>query len=187
MKRAIILITWFMFVLGAQAQTPPFHLPPGIEKLAAKAAETVDVTLDGPMLRMASRFMESEDDDEAKRLVSKLRGIYVRSYEFTNAGEYSAADVDALRTAYQSPQWSRVVGVRSRRDNENVDVFFKKPAGDSSVSDGLVIIAAEPKELTFVFLDGPLDPSDVAELGGQFGIPKVQVPRNPKPAVKEPK
>ena len=34
-------------------------------------------------------------------------------------------------------------------------------------------IAAEPKELTVVTVDGNIDLSTLAELGGQFGIPQI--------------
>jgi hypothetical protein len=39
---------------------------------------------------------------------------------------------------------------------------------------GIVIISAEPKELTFVNIVGPLEVDQLADLGGEFGIPKVK-------------
>jgi hypothetical protein len=41
---------------------------------------------------------------------------------------------------------------------------------------GLVVVAAKPMEFTFVNIDGSIDPSQLAKLGGQFGIPKVEAP-----------
>jgi hypothetical protein len=41
---------------------------------------------------------------------------------------------------------------------------------------GIVIIAAEAKELTFVNIVGPLEVDQLADLSGEFGIPKL----NPK-------
>ena len=49
---------------------------------------------------------------------------------------------------------------------------------------GLAVIAAEPKELTFVYIDGLINPEQLAGLGGQFGIPKVEVHPDSNPAVK---
>ena len=156
-------------------QAQDIKLPADVEKLSAKAKETVEVTMDGPMLRWASKFLSAEDPEEAKcaKLVANLNGIYVRSFEFDKEGEYSSADVEALRSQLHSPAWSRVVGVRSERDGDNVDIFFKMEAEKMA---GIVIIAAEAKELTFVNIVGPLEVDQLADLSGEFGIPKL----NPK-------
>ena len=39
---------------------------------------------------------------------------------------------------------------------------------------GIVVIAAEPRELTIVHISGNLDPEKLAELGGDFGIPRFE-------------
>jgi len=33
------------------------------------------------------------------------------------------------------------------------------------------VLSAEPKELTIVNIDGPIDPEQLSELGGHLGIP----------------
>jgi hypothetical protein len=45
-----------------------------------------------------------------------------------------------------------------------------------------VIISAEPKELTIVSIDGTLDLKQLAGLGGQFGIPKIDASASGAPA-----
>ena len=40
-------------------------------------------------------------------------------------------------------------------------------------SSGLVILVAEPRELTVVNIVGPIDLNRLASLKGQFGIPDV--------------
>jgi hypothetical protein len=154
------------------ARAQDVKIPPDVEKLSARAKETVEVTMDGPMLRWASKFLSAEDPDEEKaaKLVANLKGIYVRSYEFDKDGAYSAADVEALRSQFHSPGWSRVVGVRSERNGDNVDVFFKL---ENDKMAGIVIISAEARELTFVNIVGPLEVDQLADLGGEFGIPKL--------------
>ena len=64
-------------------------LPVNLDKLAARATESVDVTLDESMLQLASKFLSKEDPDEVqvKKLVGKLKGVYVRSFEFDKDGE----------------------------------------------------------------------------------------------------
>jgi hypothetical protein len=154
-------------------------LPPSIDKLAAKASEVVEVTLDGQMLRLAGKFLSNRDPDEAKvkNLVTGLKGIYVRSFEFDKEGEYSPEDVEAIRSQVRGPAWSRMVGVVSKRDRENAEVYVRVE-GDRI--NGLVIVAAEPKELTVVNIVGTIDLNELGELGGHFGIPEVSVQHGAK-------
>ena len=176
----IILLLAVPSVLRAQ----DLKLPPDIESLSAKAKETVEVNMDGPMLHWASKFLTSEDPEEKKaaKLVENLKGIYVRSYEFTDEGAYSAAELESLRAQFRSPTWSRVVGVRSEHNGDNVDIFFRL---ENEKMAGIVIIAAEPKELTFVNIVGPLEIDQLSDLGGEFGIPKLKAkPLSSKPVAK---
>jgi hypothetical protein len=174
MKNAIL---WLMAVLPLAAQD--VKLPPSLDKLAEKAAEVVDVTLDGQMLKLANMFLSKDnpDDVKIKNLVTGLKGIYVKSFEFEKEGEYSPADVEAIRTQLRGPGWSKLVGVISKRDRENADIFVKL---DGDRVGGLVILAAEPKELTIVNIVGNIDINQLSELGGHFGIPEVEVQREKK-------
>ena len=166
------------FILAA-ALTPllaqDLKMPANLDKLAAKADETVDVTLDGAMLRLAGRFLSDKDKDQAhaKNLVAGLQSITVKSFQFSREGQYDQTDVDAVRAQVHSAPWSRIVGVRSKKDGENVDVYFKD-AGNGQLG-GIVVISAEPKELTIVSIVGTLDPAQLADLGGEFGIPKLDM------------
>ncbi len=146
-------------------------LPVNLDKLAERASETVDVTLDESMLQLASKFLSKEDPDEVqvKKLVGKLKGVYVRSFEFEKEGQYSLADVESIRVQLKSPQWTRIVGVKSVK-GDNSEVYIHRN-GDQIA--GLVVIAAEPKELTIVHIDGQIDPEELSELGGHMGIPEI--------------
>ena len=146
-------------------------MPVNLDKLAERASGSIDVTLDSSMLRLASGFLSNSDPDEkqVKKLVGKLRGVYVRSFEFDKAGQYSMSDVESIRSQLKAPAWSRIVGVRSIK-GENSEVYLKK---DGDQVAGLVVISAEPKELTIVHIDGPIDPGELSQLGGHMGIPKL--------------
>lgn len=150
-----------------------------LDKLAAKAEETVDVTIDGPMLQLATKFLSSKKPDEAKakELVAGLKGVYVKSFEFDKEGAYSDEDISAIRAQIRAPAWSRIVGVRSKRDRENVEVFTRME-GDKII--GLAIISAEPKELTIVNIVGPIDLDKLSDLEGEFGIPRMDLERSSK-------
>ena len=179
MKRfGIVLIFALITATGSHAQD--FKMPMNLERLSAKASETTEVTLDGRMLQLAAKFMNDEGDQEAREMVKKLKGIYVRSFQFDSPGAYSEADVEAVRSQLKSPLWEKIVNVRSKRKGENAEIYFKGDNPDRI--DGLVIIAADPKELTVVHIDGPLDPSEIEKLGGEFGVPRVEVHPKTKPA-----
>jgi uncharacterized protein DUF4252 len=149
-----------------------------LEKLASKAAEVVDVTLDQSMLQLAARFMSDErspDEAQARELIKQLKGVYVKSFEFDKEGEYSPSDIEAIRTQLHTP-WSRIVDVRSKRDGENAEVYLMNSGADNKIS-GLAIIAAEPKELTVVNIVGPIDVDRLIELEGRLGVPRLNLER----------
>lgn len=166
-----VALAFLLTVACGAAQEIKF--PQDLDKLAAKAVETVDVTLDSSLIQLAARFLSDKDPDEArvKKVVNGLKGVYVKSFEFDEKGQYLPSDVEYVRSQLHGPGWSRIVGVRSR-DRDNAEVFLKQENG---VIAGLVIIAAEPKEFTIVNIVGTIDPEQLRDLGGHFGIPKIDV------------
>ncbi|HUD98401.1 MAG TPA: DUF4252 domain-containing protein [Bryobacteraceae bacterium] len=169
MRLATILLTAALLPICAQE----IKMPVNLDALADKADEAVTVTMDKAMLQLASKFLNDRDGDEAdvRKLVGGLESIYVRSFQFRSEGEYNTADVDAVRNQLHSPAWGRLVGVRSKH-GDNVDVYFKD--GGNGTLGGIVVIAAEPRELTIVNIIGTLDPEKLADLGGEFGIPRLE-------------
>jgi hypothetical protein len=179
MRNTILILVALVAVLPLVAQD--VKLPASLNNLAGKASEVVDVTLDGPMLKLAGKFLSQDDPDQAKvkNLVSGLKGVYVKSFEFDKEGEYSPADLDAIRAQLHGPGWSRMVGVVSKKEHENAEVYMKM---DGERIAGLVVLAAEPKELTVVNIVGDIDINQLSGLGGHFGIPPVEVHRDKKTA-----
>jgi len=150
-------------------------LPASLDKLAAKAEDSVDITLDGGMLRLAAGFLSDKDGDEAraKKAISGLQSVTVRSFEFASDGQYDPADLNAVRSQLQAPAWSRIMGAKSKATGEDIDVYFKID-GNGRLG-GVFIISAAPRELTIVNLTGTLDPEHLADLGGQFHIPAMDL------------
>ena len=75
------------------------------------------------------------------------------------------------------PGWDRLVGVRSKRDGENAEVYTLTQ-GDKIV--GVAIIAADPKRLTVVNIVGSIDVERLGDLDGDFGVPRVEIKREVK-------
>ena len=146
MKTAFLLTLALTTGLFAQ----PLTLPPKIEALSKIARETVNVTVDENMLRFA----------DAKGVLRGLKKVYVRVFEFDSAGAYLMSDLDEFRAAMRKPGWSQMVDVKSR-DGENVNVYVRQ---DGAEITGMVVVAAEPKELTIVQIEGPIRPEDIARI-----------------------
>jgi len=170
MRAAGLLIASVLLAGVAPAQQVKWNF----DKLAARASDTVDVSVDGPLLQLAAKFLSDSDKDQAKvkKLIVGLKGIYVKTFEFKRPGEYSAADVESFRAPLHAPDWQRIVGVHSNEEGETVEVYIKN---DSKGIGGLAIIAFEPKELTLVNIVGAIDLDSLSELGGFSGIPELEV------------
>src|ERR1051325_6321046 len=87
-KMVLLLIIAMGFV--ARAQDSRIQMG-SLDHLAAKASQTVDVNLDERLMHLAARVFDDKDADEreVKKLVAGLKGIYVKSYEFDNEGQYT--------------------------------------------------------------------------------------------------
>ncbi|HUK89531.1 MAG TPA: DUF4252 domain-containing protein [Blastocatellia bacterium] len=151
-----------------------------IESLAhlqEKASQTIDVTLDKGMLNLAAKFLSekrSVNEAAVKDIVSGLKGVYVRSYEFDSPGEYSDQDVNSVLSQLKDPAWSRVVGVTCKRkgEKENIQVFIM--TNNDQVA-GLAAVAAGEKDLTVINIVGVIDVEKLSALCGSFGIPKFDL------------
>ena len=153
-------------------------LPGDIEKYAAKASSRSDVNLDRNMLGFAGNFLNEKDGDQAqaKQIVRQLNSIVVHSYEFDEPGEYNPVDLDTIRNHYKGAGWSHIVSTNEHakgKPSEASDIWMHIVDGKST---GMVILSAEEKELSFVCIDGTLDPNMLSHLSGQFGIPHVNAP-----------
>ena len=159
-----------LFVPLLAAQQFKFNL----EHLESKSSNIVDVSLDSSMLQFASRFLSGKNPDEAKakKLVSGLEGIYVKSLEFKQDGAWSQADLENVRKQLKAPEWSRIVGVKSAEDGESAEVYIRNV--NSKVT-GLAVLVTSPREFTVVNIAGPVDLDSLGDLGGQFGLPKLKV------------
>ncbi len=158
MKSTFALLLLGLLPLGAQE----IKFPESFDKLAARAKEKVNVSLDGSMLQLAGNFLSADKGDEAsaKKVAGNLKGLYVRSFTFEKEGEYSDADIAPLRSELSSARgWSRMVDISDSGDH--VEVYAKKE-GDRF--GGMTVIAAEKKELTVVYVDGPIDLKQLGDL-----------------------
>jgi Domain of unknown function (DUF4252) len=139
-----------------------------LSRLAEKATETVDVTVDSAMLKETAGFLSGSDSDSEKvrELIEGITGIYVKSFKFDAPGAYADTDVELVRKQVAGPAWFRVVGVKEK--HALTEIYFWKGKDQNG---GLVVIAAQPSELTVVNIVGRVDLASLAALGPV--IPKL--------------
>jgi Domain of unknown function (DUF4252) len=146
---------------------------PDFSALSKIATQSVDISLDPSLLHLASGVISSNDAGNGAAvngLIRGIRGIYVRSYTFNKPGEYSKADVKAVEAQLFAPGWQAVVSTHDLKQGNNVDIYIRR-TGDRT--DGVAIIAADPRQLTIVNIVGSIDLAKLAQLQGQFGVPRV--------------
>jgi uncharacterized protein DUF4252 len=168
-----VLIGLVLWCLAARVQAQDAKLQLGnLDKLSEKAAQVTEVTLDGSMLDFARKIIQSADDgdDEVKQLSSimkNIKGIYIKSFEFDEASQYSKADVDAIRSQLTSPRWVKIVQSIDKRTNEYNEIYLLK---NGEQVQGVVILVAESKELTVVNIVGDVPVDKIAALEHHFGV-----------------
>ena len=143
-----------------------------LDRLAERADEAINVTVDERMLKLFSTFIPGSDREQlaAKEFVAGLKGIFVRSFDFDRGKGYSQDDITTIRKQLTGPNWVKMVTVDKKSDGEIVDVYFWM---DSDKIGGLAVIVAEATKLTVVNIVGPIDIAKLTSLQGQFGIPEI--------------
>jgi hypothetical protein len=179
LSQVFLTVVVICIALPGVAQAGKLELK-NLDKLADRAAEVNDVTLDGSLLQLAVSVMKSSGDPDAAQVVEiikGLKGIYVKNFEFDSPGQYSQADVEASRSQLTGPGWQRIVTSFSKRNGERDEVYLLKN-GDKI--NGVTVLVAEARELTVVNIVGAIDHEKLGELGGHFGIPG-QIKEQSKP------
>jgi hypothetical protein len=180
MRKLVVL----MAISGVCAWSQSLDLS-SLDKLAAKASEVNKVSLDKDQLQMCLRMIPSDDKKDADhpdlmKLLSGLESVQVRHYEFDKAGEYSDADLDAVRAQMAKMQSCTVI-VDSKEKKERSQIFMCSESGKAS---GMAIIDSEPKEVSVVFIHGSVKLSDLGKLNGLMGLPDLMPNPEPNPKPK---
>lgn len=160
MKTALILLT---ATLALAQQGFDFK---SLDKLGANATESTNITLEGDTLKLATSFL---GDDKGP--LRNLTGVYVRSFEYAKPGQYKDADLAPLRAYIKTLQWTKIVDVKEATETSEI---YLHPLPNNQLG-GLAIVAAEPKEVTVVFIAGVLNMSDLGKLSGNLGIPNIEL------------
>jgi hypothetical protein len=151
-----------------------------LDRLAPKAEDSVNIEIDGFLIRFAGSILSDKDPEEqaVKELVEGLKGVYVKSYEFKAEGQFAEADVSAVREQLRAPGWTRLVDVKSRGlDFGDAELYVASAGGRV---EGLALLVVEPKELTVINIVGAVDVDKLRKLADTFDLPRIRVTRKKK-------
>jgi hypothetical protein len=173
-----------LIIVGAaitsQAQTARLQLGQ-LDSLAPRASETVDINVDERLIQLTAKFLGKDPgDEELRKIISGLKGIYVKSFEFETPGQFSDADLESVRVQLRGSAWSKVVNVTSKKEG-SIEVYVMT---NGTQVGGLVVLASEAKEFTVVNILGSVDLNKLTRLEGQFGVPDLEIETSPKPKQK---
>jgi len=129
----------------------------GTEKFAAGASEVNEINLDPKMMGMVGKT-DGKDGDLAK----KMRTMVIRTYKYDKPGMYKMEDVEVYRKKLDDGSWSCSIRVR---DKDGTTDICSRQTADHKGSE-MVIIAAEPKELTFIHMSGNMSLNDLQKMNG---------------------
>jgi hypothetical protein len=73
-----------------------------------------------------------------KELLKNVKGIYVKSFSFDKEHEYLPAEIDSVMSQLRGGGWNKIVGITSKKENENVEVYLMMVADQIS---GLAVVA----------------------------------------------
>jgi hypothetical protein len=169
----------WLFVLTAHvvttsAQTAKLQLDQ-LDVLANRASDTFEVKLDEHLMQTTAKFFvgKGDEDAEIRELIKNVKGIYVRSFTFDKENAYTTAEVDSVMSQLRGTGWSKIIGVTSKKDGDNVDVYLLTIADQIA---GLAVVSLEPKEFTVVNIVGPINLEKLTQLEGSFGVPVLNLP-----------
>jgi len=174
----------FVFVLTAaavavNAQDAKLHFE-RLSALETKARDVVEVNVDGKLLDLAKRVTTKINDKDARTIgqaISGLKGIYVRVYNFAEVNQFNMADVDQIRAELNGPGWEKVANVRSKKNNQKVDIFTMFTGDQMS---GAAVIISDDKTVALVNVVGIIDIDTLIEMSGRMNIPKMDIERDTK-------
>jgi hypothetical protein len=172
-RTGLLLVCGLLLAFPVIAQDIQPDFPVALEKkLAARASNVDEVTLNKTMLNFASQFLHSDEknDAEVQHLIRNLNAIYVRNYEFSEPGQYTSEDLKTIRQQFLGPNWNPMVREHSSKGKGDSDIYFKMVNNEVQ---GIFVLDAEPKELDMVYISGSIRPEDLEKLSGNFGIPNI--------------
>ena len=145
---------------------------PSFKSLERVATDSVHIDLGPWLLHVAGSFLDDKDSDDlaTKKLLTGIKSIQVRSYEFAADFAYPSAEIDAIRQQLSAPGWTPLVQVHDGKKNENVDIYISM---QDDRTQGFALIASEPRQFTVINIVGSIELKDLPTLEKHLHIPNL--------------
>lgn len=171
--------------IGVHAQVKD-DLFAGAEKFAQGASEVTEINLDPSTMGMIGHGPFMMDKGKDGGLASKMNFMVIHSYKYDKPGEYSMDEFEAYTKKLTDGTWNCSVHVRSKAGSTDI---CSRTAADHETNE-MVILSAEPRELTLIHMSGKMSLNDLTRMSGEHGIKLPQAPMEfsePKGMVLNPK
>ena len=133
----------------------------------------VEVNLKGSLLRLISEASR-EDEPEFADMITGLNAVTVRVYDLDTALDGLTTRLSRLGSDLEANGWSTLVRVRGDEEEEEDDVWIYV-LDDGTAFGGLAVMSLDHTEgdVSFVLIDGTIDPSQIGRLSSRFGGPDI--------------
>jgi hypothetical protein len=132
----------------------------GTEKFERGATDVTNINLDPSKLGLVG--------GDKSGLAQKMNFVVVHSYRYPKPGMYKMEDVEPYRQKLRTGNWNCFVHVTESTTGKSTDIC-SRPAANNQGNE-MVIMNAEPMELTFIHLGGNASLADLEKLGALNGI-----------------
>ena len=131
----------------------------GTEKFAKGASDVTEVNLDPKMMGMLPA------DSGAAGLAKKMKFMVIHTYTYDKPGMYNMEDVEAYRKKLADGTWTCAIHIKDKSGTTDI---CSRVARDHESSE-MVILTAEPKELTFIHMSGNMSLEELQKMGDSGG------------------
>jgi hypothetical protein len=132
---------------------------------------SVEINLEGPLLRMVAESTRG-DDPEFSKLMAGLKAIRVQVFPLKDNGGAGALrpKIDRAVRRLEEHGWQSTVRVRDKGDETYI--YLKQTDGQIV---GLTILSLESSgDAALINIVGKLDPAQIGRLGRSLDIPQLQ-------------
>jgi hypothetical protein len=134
----------------------------GTEKFAQGASDVTEINLDPKMMGMIPGSKGGGSD-----MARKMKFMVIHTYTYDKPGMYRMEDVEAYRKKLTDGTWSCSIHVREKDGSTDI---CSRTSTDHESSE-MVILTAEPKELTFIHMSGNMSLDELGKMGkGKGGL-----------------
>ena len=137
-------------------------------ELAEEDDKLIEVTIRGPLLKIAAKAISSEDKGLGEFLdqIVSINAVVVETEE--NASRVADL-IGEMSKRLEDLDWERLA--RIREDDTNVAVYVLY---DDEIIDGITVLVSEDNEVVFANIAGRIDLALIGNLGSKLNIPGLE-------------